>query len=53
MNLVAFLPIFSLLIYLLPLVLVIWFAVIFLKQQNERNALLREIARKIESGEGR
>ncbi|GKV68668.1 hypothetical protein NCCP2716_11660 [Sporosarcina sp. NCCP-2716] len=52
-GMVAILPLLSLLIYLLPLVLLIWFAVTFLKQQKERNELLREISRKIDIGEGR
>lgn len=46
---VAFLPILTMFFYLVPVGFVIWFLIKFLKIQQEKNEILRNIADKLKN----
>lgn len=49
MDFFDILPLLGLLSYLIPIVLVSWFLITFIKIQKERNSILRDISLKLES----
>ncbi|WP_199484505.1 hypothetical protein [Peribacillus glennii] len=46
-ELFAFFPIFTIFFYIAPIVFIIWFLLKFLKIQQEKNMILRDISEKL------
>jgi len=48
MDFIDILPLLGLLSYLIPIVLICWFLISFIKTQKERNSILRDISLKLD-----